>query len=64
MLIPRPVQLKDGGTIEYKAILYKVVKVHSLTGSDDLENGYNYYKGYRIEILGFKVFDNVELVKE
>ena len=30
MLIPIPNRIKDGGSIEYKAILYKITKVHRL----------------------------------
>ena len=57
MLIPIKTHLKDGGTIQYKSILYKINKVHRL-----IENGFDI--GTEIEILGFKVFDNVESVYE
>ena len=30
LLVPIPVRYKDGGTVEYNAILYTVRKVHSL----------------------------------
>ena len=55
MLIPIKTHLKDGGAIQYKSILYKINKVHRL-----IENGFDI--GTEIEILGFKVFDNVESV--
>lgn len=55
MLIPVRLQLKDGWTVEYKSILYKVSKVHRL-----IDNGFDI--GTEIRILGFKVFDNVESV--
>lgn len=55
ILIPVRLQLKDGGTVEYKSILYKVSKVHRL-----IDNGFDI--GTEIRILGFKVFDNVESV--
>lgn len=55
MLIPVRLQLKDGGTVEYKSILYKVSKVHRL-----IDNGFDI--GTEIRILGFKVFDNVKSV--
>ena len=48
MLIPVRLQLKDGGTVEYKSILYKVSKVHRL-----IDNGFDI--GTEIRILGFKV---------
>lgn len=57
LLIPVRLQLKDGGTVEYKSILYKVSKVHRT-----IDNGFDI--GTEIRILGFKVFDNVESVYE
>ena len=38
LLIPIPMHLKDGGTVEYKALLYKVSKVHRLTGNMEIFN--------------------------
>lgn len=55
MLIPVRLQLKDGGTVEYKSILYKVSKVHRT-----IDNGFDI--GIEIEILGFKIYDNVKNV--
>lgn len=55
MLIPVRLQLKDGGTVEYKSILYKVSKVHRI-----IYNGFDI--GTEIRILGIKVFDNVKSV--
>ncbi len=34
-LIPIPMKLKDGGSVEYKAILYEVTKYHT----DNLNDG-------------------------
>lgn len=56
LLIPTPMHLNDGGTVEYKALLYKVSKVHRLTG--DLEKMYE--DGTTIEILGIEIFNNVK----
>ena len=56
LLIPIPMHLNDGGTIEYKALTYKISKVHRLTG--DLEKEYE--DGIIIEILGMKIFNNVK----
>ena len=60
LLIPIPMLLKDGGTIEYKALLYKVSKVHSLTSVEEMENGKQYNEGIIIEILGFEIYNNVK----
>lgn len=56
LLVPIPIHLKDGGTIEYKALTYKISKVHRL--AKDLEKGYE--NGIIIEILGIKLYDNVK----
>lgn len=55
-LIPIPMKLKDGGSIEYKAILYSVTKIRrintqSLTG---------YETGWEIKVLGFQIYNNVK----
>ena len=59
-LFPIRSQLKDGGTIEYKALLYKVSKVHSLASLEEVENGKNYNEGIIVEILGFEIYNNVK----
>lgn len=56
LLVPIPMHLNDGGTVEYKALTYKVSKVHRLTG--DLEKEYE--DGIIIEILGFEIYNNVK----
>lgn len=60
LLVPIPMHLRDGGTVEYKALLYKVSKVHSLTSVEEMENGKQYSEGIIIEILGFKIYNNVK----
>lgn len=55
-LIPITRYLKDGGTVEYNALLYSVHQVHSL----NLDSGYNV--GTRVRVLFWKVFDNVHAV--
>lgn len=57
LLIPIPMHLKDGGTVEYKALTYKISKVHRLPMY--LTENYKYEEGLIIEILGFEVFNNV-----
>lgn len=56
LLIPIPMHLKDGGTVEYKALLYKFSKVHRLTGN--IEKMYE--EGVTVEILGLEIFNNVK----
>ena len=51
MLIPIPIRLKDGGSVEYKAILYKYTKIHRL--SEKSSKGYE--DGWELKILGIQV---------
>ncbi|MBR4231251.1 MAG: hypothetical protein IKR74_03740 [Bacilli bacterium] len=51
LLIPVPIRIKDGGSVEFKAAIYKYTKIHrfsekSLTG---------YENGWELEILGKRV---------
>lgn len=57
LLLPlRKDMLWDGGSVEYKAILYKFTKVHRLA------NNGGHYEGVEIEFLGLKIFDNTKIV--
>lgn len=58
LLIPIPTRLKDGGTVEYNAILYKVMDVHRL--DPDSTSEAEYIEGTIVKILGIEVFNNVE----
>ena len=60
LLFPIPLHLKDGGTVEYTAILYKVSDVHCLTSSEEIENGKMYNEGIIIEVFGIEIFNNVK----
>lgn len=57
LLLPIPLFYKDGGTVEYRAILYSVEKAHSIS----LE-GSGYDIGTRVRILFWEVYDDVEFV--
>ena len=57
LLVPVPFPVKDGGSVEYRAILYSVTSVHALA---PLDYDRVYYEGTVVKILGFKVFDNVD----
>ena len=51
MLIPFPTRLKDGGSVEYKALLYKYTKIHRL--NEKSSTGYE--DGWELKILGIRV---------
>ena len=59
LIVPIPKHLKDGGSVEYNAILYKVTKVHSLKNIKEDSKG-KYEEGLIIQILGFEVYNNVK----
>lgn len=56
LLIPIPFHLKDGGTVEYRSIVYQISDVHQLNNNSP--SGYD--EGIIIKIFGIKVFDNVK----
>jgi len=63
LLFPIRLQLKDGGTVQYRALLYKVSKIHRLISIEEMEKEgkiKEYDDGFVIEILGFEIFNNVE----
>ena len=53
ILIPIPIRLKDGGSIEYKAVLYSITKYHTLNP----ESSKGYDDGWKIKILGLTIHD-------
>ena len=55
LLIPIPMKLRDGGSIEFKAVLYKITKYHRLAST---EEGVEYIDGIAIEILGKEIYNN------
>ena len=56
LLFPIKLQYKDGGSIEYRAILYRVIKVHRI---DSQQEG-NYIEGIVVKVLGFEIYNNIE----
>lgn len=59
LLYPIKYQLKDGGTVVYKAILYTVSDVHSIADLEEYEKGKLFNEGIIVKILGIEVFNNV-----
>src|SRR5574344_92094 len=54
LLIPIPQYLRDGGTVEYTALTYKVTKFHRL--NENATTGYD--DGTEIKILGIQVYND------
>ena len=57
LLFPIPMRLKDGGSVEYRAMLYTITKYHRLA---PMETESGYIDGIGIEILGIEVFNNTD----
>ena len=62
LLIPIPMKLKDGGSIEYKAILYTITKYHKLASIEE-NTDVEYIDGIGIKILGMEVYNNTDKKK-
>ena len=63
LLFPTRNQLKDGGTVEYQSLVYKISKVKRLIPEEQAEKEgkvKNYDRGIIIKILGFEIFNNVK----
>lgn len=56
LLVPIPLRLKDGGTVVYQAVLYRVEDIHRLDHNS--ESGY--IEGIVITIIGFEVYNSIE----
>ena len=56
LLIPIKTHLKDGGSKVYRAVLYRVDKVHGK--NETFDDGYR--DGTIVTILGIEVYNNVE----
>lgn len=61
LLFPIPNKLKDGGIIEYKALLYTITNYHKIAPE---ENEKEYLEGVKFEILGFEIFNSLEEKEE
>ncbi len=59
LIVPIPNHLKDGGSVEYNAILYKITKVHSLKNINEDDRS-KYAEGLIIQIFGLEVYNNVK----
>ncbi len=63
LLFPIRTQLKDGGTVQYTAVLYRVSKVHRLISIEEMEQKgkvKEFDDGITVELLGFEIFSDVQ----
>lgn len=57
LLIPIPFHLNDGGSIEYRALLYTITKYHKLAPEGSNKE---YVDGIGVKILDIEVYDNID----
>lgn len=60
LLVPISNYLKDGGTVEYKALTYKIIKVRAL--NEFSPTGYD--EGFVIKLFGKTIYNSVEIYSE
>lgn len=53
ILTPIPLKLKDGGSVEYKALLYNITKIHRINSKSST----GYEDGWKIKVLGVKIYN-------
>ena len=72
LCVPVRLSYKDGGTIEYKAVLYSVTKRHSIWTNKKGTQGYlpeygenaeGFLIGTEFRLFGFLIKDNVQFVE-
>lgn len=56
LLFPLPLRYKDGGTVEFRALLYSITNYHAMEGD-------GYLTGIKIKILGMTVYENTAIEK-
>ena len=61
LLVPFPLRAKDGGTVCYAAVLYRVTDYHAMT---ELDGVFGFTVGYRVDILWFTVYERTEFVPD
>ena len=61
LLIPIPMRLKDGGTLELRAILYEAGFMNQLAEDPETREP-AVRKGFYLDVLGHSVIDNTYLV--
>ena len=54
LLTPVRMNLKDGGSVRYKALVYEVTKIHRL--APEVDGVKPYIDGFEIKILGMTVY--------
>ena len=59
LLFPVRGQMKDGGSVEYRAMLYCITDVHQIKPFEEGKE-MEFYEGLVVEVLGVEIFNNVK----
>lgn len=54
LLTPIRMNLKDGGSVRYKSLVYEVTKIHQL--APDVDGVKPYIDGFEVKIFGMTVY--------
>lgn len=54
LLTPIRMNLKDGGSVKYKSMVYEVTKIHQL--APEVDGVKPYIDGFEVKILGMTVY--------
>ena len=54
LLTPIRMNLKDGGSVRYKSLVYEVTKIHQL--APEAEGVKPYIDGFEVKILGMTIY--------
>ena len=54
LLTPIRMNLKDGGSVRYKSLVYEVTKIHQL--APEVEGVKPYIDGFEVKILGMTIY--------
>ena len=58
LLFPIPRHYKDGGTVEYKSLVYSITDYHAIHSAEN-----EYFVGITVEVFGIEVYDNTRVEK-
>ena len=56
-LIPEKIFYTDGGTVQWKSIIYSVIKYNAIIEENE------YMVGYEVEVFGITIYDNTHIIK-
>ena len=54
LLFPIRMNLKDGGSVRYKSLVYEITKIHQL--APDVAGVKPYIDGFEVKILGMTIY--------